>query len=87
MRLHHILHKNSMGQLLRISRDYFWPPQSLKKDIDNIFIIRIHFRRVFVEFVVFLTKIWLKKIIFRVTAKCWRDDCFCPSHQEVIDAI
>ena len=54
----------------------------------------VHFQKVFVEFVALLTKIWPKLLIFTVTAKCWREGCFCPpplplipSHQEVIDAI
>ena len=56
MRFYHILHKNSIGHLLRTSRDYFRPPppQSFRKEMDNIY---VHFLRVFVEFVVLLTKI------------------------------
>ena len=60
--------------------------------MDNIY---VHFRRVFVEFVVLLTKIWPTNIYFSVTAKCRREGyiqraVFGPppvSHQEVIDAI
>ena len=74
MRFYHILHKNSIGQL-RTSRDYFRPPpkkKSFRKEMDNIY---VHFRRVFVEFVVLLTKIWPTNIDFSVTAKCWREGC------------
>ena len=71
------------------------PPPSFRKEMDNIY---VHFLRVFVEFVVLLTKIWHTILIFSVAAKCWREGCsegcsegcFCPpplSHQEVIDAI
>ena len=38
----------------------------------------------------FQLKFGLQILIFSVTAKCWREDCFAPpplSHQEVIDAI
>ena len=55
MRFYHILHKNSIGHLLRTSRVYVRPPQSFRKEMDNIY---VHFRKVFVEFVVLLTKIW-----------------------------
>ena len=60
---YHILHKNSIGQLLRTSQDYFSPPpsQDFRKEMDNIY---VHFRRVFVEFVVLLTKIWPTNIDF-----------------------
>ena len=34
---------------------------------------RLHFQRVFVEFVALLTKIWPKNIDFTITAKCWRE--------------
>ena len=61
MRFDHSLHKNSIGHLLRTSRDYFWHPQSFRKEMDNIY---VHFLRVFVEFVVFLTKIWPTNIDF-----------------------
>ena len=82
MRFYHILHKNSIGHLLRTSRDYF------RKEMDNIY---VHFLRVFVEFVVLLTKIWPTNIDFNVTATCRREGYFWPPppflHQEVIDAI
>ena len=58
MRFYHILHEKSIGLLLKTSRDYFRPPpkkKSFRKEMDNIY---IHFRSVFVEFVVLLTKIW-----------------------------
>ena len=57
MRCYYILHKNSIGHLLRTSRDYVRPPppQSFRKEMDNIY---VHFRKVFVEFVILLTKIW-----------------------------
>ena len=59
---YHILHKNSIGHLLRTSQDYFHPhSQGFKKEKDNIY---VHFRRVFVEFVVLLTKIWPTNIDF-----------------------
>ena len=76
MLFYHILHKNSIG--IETSRDYFQPPpQSFRKEMDNIY---VHFRRVFVQFVVFLTKIWhtVQIFIFIVTAKCWREGCFWP---------
>ena len=53
MRFYHILHKNSIGHLLRTSRDYFRPPPSIRKEMDNIY---VHFLKVFVEFVVLLTR-------------------------------
>ena len=37
------------------------PLQGFKKEMDNIY---VHFRRVFVEFVVLLTKIWPTNIDF-----------------------
>ena len=62
MRFYHILHKNSIGHLLRTSHNYFCPPsQGFRKEMDNIY---VHFRRVFVEFVVLLTKIWHTNIDF-----------------------
>ena len=62
MRFYHILHKNSIGHLLRTSQDYFRPPPlKFKKEMDNIY---VHFRRVFVEFVVILSKIWPTNIDF-----------------------
>ena len=58
----HILHKNSIGHLLGTSQDYFRPPAPrFRKEMDNIY---VHFRRVFVEFVVLLTKIWPTNIDF-----------------------
>ena len=42
--------------LLRTSQDYFRPPPPrFKEEMDSIY---VHFRRVFVGFVVLLTKIW-----------------------------
>ena len=63
MRFYHILQKNSIGHLLRTSQDYFRPPPPpwFRKEMDNIY---VHFRRVFVEFVVLLTKIWPTNIDF-----------------------
>ena len=92
MHFYHILHKNSIGHLLRPHRIIFGPlPPKFRKEMDNIY---VHFRRVFVEFVVLLLQFGLQIWIFSVTAKCWREGCsedwFCPpplSHQEVIDAI
>ena len=37
------------------------PPQGFRKEMDNIY---VHVRRVFVEFVVLLTKIWPTNIDF-----------------------
>ena len=64
MRFYHILHEKSIGHLLRTSRDYFRPPpkkKSFRKEMDNIY---VHYRRVFVEYVVLLTKIWPINIYF-----------------------
>ena len=75
MRFYHILHEKSIRHILRTSREYFRPPpqkKSFRKEMDNIY---VHFRRVFVEFVVLLTKIWPTNIYFSVTAKCWREGC------------
>ena len=76
MRFYHILHKNNIGHLLGTSRNYFRPPpkkKNFRKEVDNIY---VHFRKVFVEFVVFLTKIWPTNIdFFSLTAKCWRGGC------------
>ena len=96
MRFDHILHEKSIGHLLRTSRDYFRPPpqkKSFRKEMDNIY---AHFRRVFVEFVVLLTKIWPTcKYLFlalqlNVGEGAVQRAVFGPpplSHQEVIDAI
>ena len=62
MPIYHILHKNSIGHLLRTSQDYFRPPPPrFREEMDSIY---VHFRRVFVEFVVLLTKIWHTNIDF-----------------------
>ena len=63
MRFYQILHKNGIDHLLRTSRDYFRSPphKVLEKKWTNIY---VHFRRVFVEFVVLLTKIWPANIDF-----------------------
>ena len=37
------------------------PPQGFRKEMDNIY---VHFQRVFVEFVVLLTKFWPTNIDF-----------------------
>ena len=42
-------------------RIIFGPPPKFKKEMDNIY---VHFRRVFVEFVVLLSKIWPTNIDF-----------------------
>ena len=60
----HMLHINSIGHLLGTSQDYFRPPPPpprFRKEMDNIY---VHFRRVFVELVVLLTKIWPTNIDF-----------------------
>ena len=44
-----------------------------KKRTISFLYLYVHFPRVFVEFVVLLTKIWPKILIFSVTAKCWRE--------------
>ena len=55
------MHEKSIGHLLKTSRDYFRNPppkkKSFRKEMDNTY---EHFRRVFVEFVVLLTKNWLQ---------------------------
>ena len=65
MRFYYMLHENSIGHLMRTSREYFRPPlptkKKFRKEMDNIY---VHFRRVFVEFVVLLTKIWPTNIYF-----------------------
>ena len=53
--LSYFAEKQHIGHLLRTSRDYFRPPQTFRKEMDNIY---VHFRRVFVEFVVLSAKIW-----------------------------
>ena len=37
MCFYHILHKNSIGHLLRTSQDSFRPPQSFRKEMEKIF--------------------------------------------------
>ena len=58
------LHKNRIGQLFGTSRDNFCPPPTKKihrKEIDNLFtIFCVHFQKLFVEFVVLLTKFGIK---------------------------
>ena len=55
MRFYRILHRNSIGNLWKTSRDYFRPPpQCFRKEMDSIY---VQFRRVFVQFGVLLTKI------------------------------
>ena len=50
MCFYHILHKNTIGHLLRISRDPFRPP-SFIKEMDNILLyLYVHFRGVFVVY-------------------------------------
>ena len=61
MRFYHILHKNSIGHFWGPHRIIFAPPPRFRKEMDNIY---VHFRRVFVEFVVLLTKIWPTNIDF-----------------------
>ena len=81
MRFYCILQRNSIGHLLRTSRDNFRPSpkKSFRKEMDNIY---VYYRRAFVEFVVLLTKSWLANYDFSVTAKCWREGgskaCFAP---------
>ena len=65
MRFYHILHKNSIGHLLRTSRDYFRPPPPKVIEMEwtiYLLYLDVHFRRVFVEFVVFLTQICPKNV-------------------------
>ena len=91
MRFYHILHKNSIGHLLRTSQDYFRPPQSLKK---RWAIFMYIFEEYLLSLSYFYLKFGIQILIFSDTAKCWREGCsegwFWPpplSHQEVIDAI
>ena len=70
------------------------PSQSFRKEMDNILLhFYVHFRRVFVEFVVLLTKILPKNIDFhRYSYNVLERAVFAPpppgpSHQEMIDAI
>ena len=61
MCFYHILHKNSIGHLLRASRDYFRPPpQSFRKEMDILLYFYINFRGVFCCVCRTLTKIWPK---------------------------
>ena len=70
MRFYYILHKNSIDHLLRTSRDYYRPPPPPppkvleKKWTLYLLYFYVHFRKVFVEFVVLLTEIWPKNIDF-----------------------
>ena len=94
---YHILHKNSIGHLLRTSHDSFRPPpKSFRKEMDNILLyFYVHFRVVFVVFCRNLSKIWPKNLIFTFTAIILERGLFIGlflaspplSHQEVIDAI
>ena len=74
MCFYYILHKNSFDIILRTPGDYFSPPPKKKFLEDKwaiyLLYLYVHFRRVFVEFVVLLTKICSKNIDFIVTAKC-----------------
>ena len=58
MRFYHILHRNSIGHLIiEDLTELFSAPHlpSFRKEMDNIY---VYLSRVFVEFVVLLTKIW-----------------------------
>ena len=76
MCFYYIFHKNSIGHLLRTSQDSFRspPPQSFRKEMDNIlficimFYFYVHFQVVFVVFVVLYLKFGLKILIFTITA-------------------
>ena len=60
----HNLYKNSIDHLLTTSRDYYRPPSPKVLEMKwtiYVLYIYVHFPRVFVEFVVLLTKIWRKK--------------------------
>ena len=94
MRFYHILHKNSIGHFMVI---IFAPPPPTKvfrEEMDNIY---VHFRRVFVKFVVLLTKISPTNRIYRFLAlqlnvgeRAVQRAALPPpplSHQEVIDVI
>ena len=89
MCLYRILHKNSIGHLLRTPWDSFEfrpPPQSFRKELDTLLYLYVHFRGVFVVFVVLELIFGLKILFFTVTAIiCWRDRSslssegwFCP---------
>ena len=67
MGIYYILHKNSLGHLLRTSQDYFRPPPPKvleKKWTIYLLYFYVHFRKPFVEFVVLLAKVWPKNIDF-----------------------
>ena len=58
MRCYHILHKYNIAWSLigDLTGLFSAPsPQSFRKEMDNIY---VHFRKVFFEFVLLLTKIW-----------------------------
>ena len=58
-RFYYVLHKNSIGHLLRTSRDLFRPLKIFRKEMDyKCIIFCVHLRMLFVEFVVLLTKMW-----------------------------
>ena len=93
MRFYHIFHKNSIWSLIEDLTGLFSPPPPrFRKEMDNMY---VHFRRVFVEFVVLLTKIWPTNIDFlaiqlNVGERAVQRAGLAPpplSHQEVIDAI
>ena len=53
--------------------DYFRHPQISRKEMDNIFLLFcVHFRKLFVEFVVLLAKTRPKMLNSAATAKCWK---------------
>ena len=60
----HILNKNSIGHLLRTSRDYVLPPPTPPPKVLEKDHIYVHFQRVFAVFVVLLTKILPTKYSF-----------------------
>ena len=65
MCFYHILHKNSMGHLLRTSTGFFWPPiKVLEKNVQYFIIFLCTFSSSICCVCRTLTKIWPKNIDF-----------------------
>ena len=82
MRFYHIWHKNSIAwSLIEDLTGLFSAPTTKvleKKWTKYLLFFYVHFQRLFVCRTLNLTKVWPKILIFTVTAKCWREGCFCP---------